>query len=192
MAGGQRAPLAQEATALLFDTGDWTTINPQADGDVHVVLDFGKETIGYLEIDLDAPAGAIVDGNGFEGIDDGGIFWTMNTRNSFRYVCREGRQVWRSHERRGFRYVSLTFRNFARPIRVRHVSNWVATYPVQAAGAFHCSDETLNKIWEVATYTVHLCMLDTYVDCPAYEQVYWVGDARTAPWSTPLPLAPGR
>ncbi|MBW7884536.1 MAG: family 78 glycoside hydrolase catalytic domain [Caldilineaceae bacterium] len=167
-------------TALLFDNQEWTTIHPQPDGDVHIVVDFGKETIGYLELDLDAPAGAIVDGNCFEGIDDSGIFWTMNTRSSFRYTCREGRQLFRSHERRGLRYVSLTFRNLDRPLRLRRVANKVATYPVEQAGHFACSDETLTKIWEVAAYTVRLCMLDTYVDCPTYEQVYWVGDARNS------------
>jgi hypothetical protein len=51
---------------------------------------------------------------------------------------------------------------------------------VEARDSFHCSDETLNKIWEVGAYTVRLCMLDTYVDCPAYKQVYWVGDARNS------------
>ncbi len=166
--------------ALLADTADWTTIQPQPDGDVHLVIDFGKETIGYFEFDLDAPAGAILDGNAFEGIDDGGIFWTMNTRSSFRYICREGRQQFRSHERRGFRYLSLTLRAFDRPLRIRHIANYAATYPVAHVGHFACSDDTLNKIWEVGAYTVQLCMLDTYVDCPTYEQVYWVGDARNS------------
>jgi hypothetical protein len=172
--------LVDAPNALLADTAEWTTIYPQPDGDVHLVIDFGKEMIGYFEFELDAPAGAILDGNGFEGIDDGGIFWTMNTRNSFRYVCREGRQVFRSHERRGFRYLSLTVRAFDRPLRIRHISNYMATYPVAQVGHFACSDETLTKIWEVGAYTVRLCMLDTYVDCPTYEQVYWVGDARNS------------
>lgn len=171
---------ADHPDALLHDNSTWTTLYPQPDGDVHLLIDFGRETIGYLEIDLDAPEGSIVDANCFEGIDDGGIFWMRNLRNSFRYICREGRQVFTSHERRGFRYVSFTFRDFSRPVRIRHISHRKATYPVEARGAFHCSDETLNKIWEVGAYTVQLCMLDTYVDCPGYEQVYWVGDARNS------------
>lgn len=28
--------------------------------------------------------------------------------------------------------------------------------------------------------TVHACMSDTYVDCPGFEQVYWLGDATVA------------
>ncbi|MBA3872897.1 MAG: family 78 glycoside hydrolase catalytic domain [Anaerolineae bacterium] len=178
--GAGRAVPADAPNALLHDNGQWTTINPQPDGDVHVVIDFGRETIGYVQIDMDAPEGAIIDGNFFEGIDDGGIFWTRNLRNSFRYVCREGHQVFTSHERRGFRYGSFTFRNLSRPLKIRHITHKMATYPVEAKGSFHSSDETLNKIWEVGAYTVRLCMLDTYVDCPAYEQVYWVGDARNS------------
>ncbi len=180
ISGAGRPLPADVPNALLHDNGQWTTIYPQPDADVHLVIDFGRETIGYVQIDMDAPEGAIIDGNFFEGIDDGGIFWTRNLRNSFRYVSREGHQVFTSHERRGFRYGSFTFRNLTRPLKIRHITHLMATYPVEAQGRFHSSDETLNKIWEVGAYTVRLCMLDTYVDCPAYEQVYWVGDARNS------------
>ena len=175
----RRVP-ADQPRALLHDNADWTTIHPQPDGDSHLVIDFGHETIGYIQIEVDAPENAIIDANFFEGIDDSGIFWTRHTRNSFRYVCREGHQVFTSHERRGFRYGSFTFRNLSHPLRIRQIAHHMSTYPVEARGSFHCPDETLNKIWEVSAYTVQLCMLDTYVDCPSYEQVYWVGDARNS------------
>lgn len=177
---GQRPELASHPEALLHDNDEWTVIHPQADGDVHMVIDFGREMIGYVRLDIDAAAGAIIDANFFEGIDDTGIFWTRNLRNSFRYTCRDGRQVFTSHIRRGFRYGSFTFRNLSRPLRIRHIANLLSTYPVEGRGHFACSDETLTKIWQVAAYTVQLCMLDTYVDCPAYEQVFWVGDARNS------------
>ena len=177
---GSRPAPAISPDALLHDNANWTTIQPQADGDVHVVVDFGREIIGYARLHLDVPEGTIIDANFFEGIDDGGIFWTRNTRNSFRYVCREGEQVFTSHQRRGLRYASLTFRNLSRPLRIRHFDTLMATYPVEHRGRFASSDAVLNKIWEVGAYTVQLCMLDTYVDCPTYEQVYWVGDARNS------------
>jgi hypothetical protein len=177
---GKRPNLVSAPNAMLHDTPDWTTVYPQPDADVHIVVDFGREMIGYPRLDIDAPDGAIIDANFFEGIDDGGIFWTRNLKNSFRYVCREGHQVFTSHQRRGFRYGSFTFRNLSRPLKIRHLNALMATYPVEANGHFACSDPTLTKIWEVGAYTVQLCMLDTYVDCPAYEQVYWVGDARNS------------
>ncbi len=177
---GVRPAPAVMPEALLHDNDAWTTIHPQPDGDTHLIVDFGREIIGYVEMEIDAPAGTVIDANFFEGIDDTGIFWTWNLRNSFRYTCREGFQRFTSHQRRGFRYGSFTFRNLRQPLKIRYIGTRLATYPVEARGHFAASDETLTKIWQVAAYTVQLCMLDTYVDCPAYEQVYWVGDARNS------------
>lgn len=173
------APVAN-SQALLSDNADWTTIHPQPDGDVHIVIDFDRELVGFVELDIDAPEGAIIDANFFEGIDDSGIFWMQSLRNTFRYTAREGRQVFRSHQRRGFRYGSFTLRNLNRPMKIRHIHTLLSTYPVARNGSFACSDQTLNKIWEVGAYTVQLCMLDTYIDCPGYEQVFWIGDARNS------------
>ena len=166
--------------ALLHDDASWTTLHPQEDADVHLAIDFGRELIGHLQFDLEAPEGAILDLNFFEGIDDGGLFFMNRTRNSLRHTCRAGRQTFTSHQRRGFRYLSLSVRQLTAPLKLRYLSSSLSTYPVTQTGRFACSDDALTKIWEVAAYTVQLCMLDTYVDCPAYEQVYWVGDARNS------------
>jgi alpha-L-rhamnosidase len=166
--------------ACLHSSSEATTLYPQPDEDVHVVLDFGREIIGYIELEVNAAEGTILDANCFEGIDETGIFWTMQLRNSFRYICREGHQVFVSHRRRGFRYISLTLREMQRPVVLYGVRVRLSTYPVERRGAFRCSDPVLNQLWETAAYTVQLCMLDTYTDCPAYEQALWVGDARNA------------
>ncbi len=176
-------PLAGQHANFLHQNTDYTLLYPQQEGDVHLIVDFGREVCGFPVLELDAPASTIVDANFFEGIDDGGVFWTDGLRNSFRYVCRAGYQVFRSHERRGFRYVSLTFRfpsTINSPIKLYNVRCLLNTYPVESRGSFSCSDALLTNIWDVATYTVRLCMEDTYVDCPAYEQVFWVGDARNS------------
>ncbi len=178
MLSGSRLTFVDASAALLHNSVDWTTIYPQPDGDVHLVLDFGQEIIGFLGVELDAAAGTILDANMFEGIDDGGIFWMQNVRNSVRYICRDGVQTFKSHRRRGFRYLSLTCRDLNRPLRIRCICLYSSTYPVEQRGSFASSDEVLNRIWQRAVDTVRLCMLDTYVDCPGYEQVFWIGDAR--------------
>ena len=175
-----RGPLVEQVSNLLHQNADYTTLYPQSDGDIHLVIDFDRELIGYLAFDIDTSEGTIVDASMFEGIDNSGIFWTDMLRNSFRYTCREGLQSFRSHFRRGFRYLSLTIRGAQRPVRLYNVRCLFSTYPVEQRGRFTCSDALLTKIWEVATYTVQLCMEDTYTDCPAYEQTTWVGDARNS------------
>ncbi|GCE10467.1 family 78 glycoside hydrolase catalytic domain [Tengunoibacter tsumagoiensis] len=174
------APLIVQPDALLHQNKDFTTLYPQAEGDLHLVIEFERLMVGYLQFELDTSEGTIIDVNLFEEIDDSGIFWTDLVHNSLRYTCREGRQSYRSNVRRGFRYLSLTIRGARRPIRFYNLRGLLSTYPVEKRGSFACSETTLTKIWEVAAYTVQLCMEDTYTDCPTYEQTFYVGDARNS------------
>ncbi|MBB6635057.1 family 78 glycoside hydrolase catalytic domain [Cohnella thailandensis] len=146
--------------------------------DTELILDFGKEWSGYLRFEADAPAGTVLDFYGFEYMRDG---WRQDTYildNTLRYVCKEGRQSYESPVRRGLRYLMVTVRNASRPVRLFGVQIAQSNYPVAEIGRFHSSDPLLNDIWEISKHTTRLCMEDTFVDCPAYEQAFWVGDSR--------------
>jgi hypothetical protein len=160
---------------LLHAHADPASLVPTPGYDVHFIVDFGIETIGYLEFTVDAPAGTVIDMQAFEYIGPGGIAW-MN-HNGFRYHCREGLQTFTSHFRRGFRYVSVTVRGFDRPVQWYSLRCRRASYPVRRTGGFECSDWLLNQAYRMSVETSALCMLDTYVDCPGHEQSFWVGDA---------------
>lgn len=160
---------------LLHTNADPATLLPTHGYDSHFIVDFGIEIIGYLEFMIDAPADAIIDMQAFEYIGPKGIAWM--THNGFRYQCREGLQTFISHIRRGFRYVSVTVRNFDRPVKWYYLRCRRSAYPIQQSGYFECNDWQLNHIWQMSIETSALCMLDTYVDCPGHEQSFWVGDA---------------
>jgi len=170
-----RRPLIGEHN-LLHANAEACTVLPQPGRDVHVIVDFDRIVIGYVRLELEAPAGTVVEGTCFEMIDGGGISW-MSSYNSFGYTCREGRQTFLSHFRRGFRYLSLTLRNFTRPLQLRTLCCHHAAHPVQRLGGFACSDPLLNDIYRLSADTAALCMLDTYVDCVGHEQAFWTGDA---------------
>ncbi len=162
---------------LVLANDSYTEIKP-GEGDVELIIDFGKELSGFLEFDIESPANVILDFYAFESIHDGFIENTDGLHNTLRYITREGRQTYRSLVRRGFRYVMLTIRNLGAPLKIYSLKTYLATYPVAEIGRFQCSDHMLNRIWEISKHTERLCMEDTYVDCPAYEQTFWVGDAR--------------
>lgn len=168
--------LITDRAALLADHQHWTTIAPSADGDIELCLDFGTEIIGYVEFELDAPAGTIVDVNLIEYRN--GKELQFPGRNGFRYITRDGVNHFISAKRRAGRYLFLTLRNMTAPVRVRTVKVLQATYPVEWRGRFRCADPLLDRIWQMSAYTLQLCMEDTYTDCPLYEQTLWVGDAR--------------
>lgn len=143
---------------------------------VHLILDFGTEQVGQIEFSLDAPAGTVIDLHAFEMITDNGIKY-MGGFQTMRYVCREGKQAFRSRRRRGFRYLSLYVYGHDRDVVLDYIRVMETRYPTRA-GDFTCSDETLCRIYDMSVRTAEVCMLDLYVDCPGYEQNPWTGDAR--------------
>jgi hypothetical protein len=166
----------QNPQNLLHAHADAATLVPTPGYDAHFIVDFGRETIGYMELTVEAPAGTVIDTQGFELIKPGGIAWMWH--NGFRYVCREGVQTFTSHIRRGFRYVSVTVRGFDRPVQFYALRCRRTVYPAAEIGGFECSDWRLNQAYRMSIDTAAVCMLDTYVDCPGHEQAFWVGDAR--------------
>ncbi|MDY6914175.1 MAG: family 78 glycoside hydrolase catalytic domain [Planctomycetota bacterium] len=169
----------ENPTAMQHDNAEWTTIHPVRGTDVRLLLDFGNEVVGFHEFEIDAPAGTVLDVHNFEFIQrDGRINMAEGMNNSFRYVASSGRQRYRTFVRRGFRYSRLSLRNFTKPVRIRFVRVLMSTFPQTGRGAFACSDPQLERIWQVGAHTLRCCSEDTYTDCPTYEQVHWVGDAR--------------
>lgn len=160
---------------------EYAVILPEADGDPELIIDFGEETSAFIELETECAAGTVFDFNMFEYRSaDGHIEETDGLNNTFRYIGRNGRQTYRSFIKRGFRYIMLTLRALRQPVKIYAVRAHRCGYPAVATGSFACSDFELNQIWEISRRTVRLCMEDTFVDCPAYEQSFWIGDSRTS------------
>ncbi|HET7159196.1 MAG TPA: family 78 glycoside hydrolase catalytic domain, partial [Burkholderiales bacterium] len=154
-------------------------VHPSANSDLRLLLDYGREVIGFQRFEIVAPEGTIVDAHNFEFIQpDGRYNFAEGMNNSLRYICREGYQQYQSLIRRGFQYSYLILRNMTGPVQIKGVDVLFNTYPQSRRGSFACADDKLQRIWEVGAHTLRLCAEDTYTDCPTYEQVHWVGDAR--------------
>ncbi len=182
----KRAVRVKNLEAICQPNEEVAVIHPPRRGDVELLIDFGRELVGFWEFEVDAPAGTVLDFYGFEAIhptDDGGfeIQHTWGLNNVLRYTARDGWQQYTSIVRRGFRYLVLTIRfpqGEKRPVRIKTLHCLLNTYPYEERGEFMCDDWKLNEIWRMCRYTLRLCSEDTFVDCPAYEQTFWVGDAR--------------
>lgn len=176
---GDAQGLVTHPAGLLHDTPEATVVHPSPAGDVELLYDLGEQTCGYYDFELVADAGVIVDIFGLEYIaPDGTLQHTSGNRNGLRYITKAGVNRFTSLKRRSGRYLFLTLRNHHSPVRLRHLQVVESTYPIHAQGSFNCSDARLDRIWEISTRTLKLCMEDTFTDCPLYEQTHWVGDAR--------------
>ncbi len=176
---GEGAALVRDPAALMHNHAGVTTVWPSPDGDVELLYDLGEQNCGYYDLELVAEAGVKVDVYGIEYIaPDGRLQHTWGNRNGMRCVTKEGVNRFLSLKRRSGRYVFLTLRGFREPIAIHRFQLIESTYPVNYVGSFSCSDARLDRIWEISTRTLKLCMEDTFTDCPLYEQTHWVGDAR--------------
>lgn len=173
-------PVCSEHNRFLHGNTSRTVLRKPAAGDLEIVVDFHDYHVGSLCFRLKAASGTILDLYGFENLFENQIDFTTGLNNAIRYICKEGYQEYHTLTRLGFRYLMLVFRNITSDIHVEEVATIQASYPASRNGNFRCSDYLLNKIFEISRRTNLLCSEDTFVDSPAYEQVYWTGDAQVS------------
>ncbi len=150
-------------------------ISPQNEM-VNFILDFGEEQVGKIAFEVDAPEGTVIEMHGFEMITDGGIKH-MTKAATMRYICKEGLQSYIARRLRGFRYVSVYVYGHTSDVVLKDIHVIETRYPMAGAD-FACSDEMINRVYQMCIRTAEVCSLDLYVDCPGYEQNAWTGDAR--------------
>ena len=180
----ERKPVPVPSELRAIAAGNPALIPACPGHDTELVLDLGREFSGYIGFDMEAPAGTVLDVYGFEYLDplSGHREDSVGMENALRYTSRAGRQTYQSPSRRGMRFLQLTVRRPAgiapdEPVILHDIHVIESHFPVSRTGRFRCSDARLDAIWEMSRRTVIACMEDTYVDCPGYEQVFWVGDS---------------
>lgn len=159
---------------LLIEKDDATIIYVPTSEGISIVLDFGREVFGCLDIAISRANDGTIDIGYSEALEDGRV---MPNKGDIKYtdrlILRKSKQAWCSFEPRAFRYLQLDFRNCSKPISLNHVFVRESTYPVEWKGDFECSDELLNQIWKTGAETARLCMEDTYIDSPWRERAQW-------------------
>jgi len=79
---------------------------------------------------------------------------------------------------RTFRYIELDIETKAEALEFQSFYSIFTGYPFAEKASFSSDDPLLAKIWETGWLTQRLCAQETYVDCPFYEQLQYVGDTR--------------
>lgn len=154
---------------ILLDNGVLTNAYPR------MILDGGKGAeikITYGEALFDSK-GAKANRNEVEGRD----FDKRAVFDVFKPDGGKGREfstLWF----RTYRYVGLDIRTADEPLVVKDFYGIFTGYPFAENGSFDSSDKSIKDIWDVGWRTARLCAVETYFDCPYYEQLQYVGDTR--------------
>jgi len=79
---------------------------------------------------------------------------------------------------RTFRYVELEIQTGTEPLTLHDFYSIFTGYPLEEKASFKCDDPMMTNIWNVGWRTQRLCTFETFMDCPYYEQLQYVGDTR--------------
>lgn len=160
---------------VLKADGKTARINPPKDKQAVIVLDFGREVVGHFRVETSGGP-AVLDLAYGESLQE--CLQEKPFQAVDRIDTREGNWKWINPLRRAFRYVKVTVSDCKAPLDVDYFGLDLVGYPVENKGSFRCSDELLNRIWEVGRYTTSLCMQDYYEDGVKRDRMLWIGDLR--------------
>ena len=79
---------------------------------------------------------------------------------------------------RTYRYVELSIETKDSPLVINDFFGTFTGYPFEMNASIESDDEELYTIMDIGWRTSRLCAVDTYMDCPYYERLQYVGDAR--------------
>ena len=79
---------------------------------------------------------------------------------------------------RSFRFIELEIQTGSQPLELTGYVNQFTAYPFEQLASFESNDPDLTRIWQVGWHTARLCAGETYMDCPYWEQLQYVGDTR--------------
>ncbi|MGI4788743.1 MAG: family 78 glycoside hydrolase catalytic domain [Janthinobacterium lividum] len=145
----------------------------------------GEYVSGFPQLGVEGGLGSVVTltyaealtENGKKGIRDEG---TDVSGFSDTYICGGGCETYTPLHWRAFRFVKITVVTGSTPLVVSALSYRQTGYPWQYKAAFLVENGPveLPAVLETDFRTLSCCTDETFMDCPYYEQLQYVGDTR--------------
>jgi hypothetical protein len=79
---------------------------------------------------------------------------------------------------RTYRYVRLVVNTKTEPLVIDDLYGTFTGYPFVAKAKLESQNPELGQMLDIGWRTARLCAFETYMDCPYYEQLQYIGDAR--------------
>jgi hypothetical protein len=162
----------ESAVSVLFDLGTYATAYPR------MTLAGGKDArvrIAWAEslYELDAEGKVSRTKGSRNEVVNKAFHGVVDTFNS-----NGGEQEFRTWWWRAGRYVLLTVQTASEPLTIKQFDVLESRYPLEDEGMFASSDDKLDQSQGLMVRGMQACAHETYMDCPYYEQLMYVGDTR--------------
>ena len=165
-----------------------STLRVPARSNLRLLLDQGELTTAYLRLQWSGGRGSSIRVAYAEALMDSFPLWKNDrqavagkqlygTYDSIRPDGGPNRQ-WETLWWRTWRYVELRIRTGDEPLLLQPVQGWYTAYPLEQRARFTVGSAELDTMWRVGARTARLCAHETYLDCPYYERLQYIGDTR--------------
>ena len=88
------------------------------------------------------------------------------------------KQNFTSLDWRTYRYVELQVETEENPLIIEDFFGTFTGYPFEMNAKLDAGNPELDKIMEIGWRTARSCAVETYMDCPYYERLQYIGDGR--------------
>ena len=88
------------------------------------------------------------------------------------------KQNFTSLDWRTYRYIELMVETKDSPLTIEDFYGTFIGYPFQMNANLDVDNQEIDKILEIGWRTARSCAVETYMDCPYYERLQYIGDAR--------------
>ncbi len=148
------------------------------------LIDFGRETFGYLRLHALQGSGEI---RLYYGESPEEALDTEYCETLDRLRLEPGRvtdlaldqtsQIDGDYTLPGSKAFRYVYMELSPGVSLDRVSMLYEYLPLEYRGRFRCNDEQINRIWEVAAYTMHLTSREFFIDGIKRDRWVWSGDA---------------
>ncbi|HEY3328858.1 MAG TPA: alpha-L-rhamnosidase C-terminal domain-containing protein [Capsulimonadaceae bacterium] len=172
---------------LLAGTGSVTI---PAHTTLRAIVDLGNYYAAYPEITLSGGAGGAVRVEWAESLYivgkhekgnrndvDGKRFFCGGVGDTFKHDGQDSRRYSTLWWQAG-RYVQVIVVTGAEALTIDGFTLRETHYPYDVSSRFEASDSRIDAVTPIAIRAMEMCSHETYMDCPYYEQLMYVGDTR--------------
>lgn len=162
---------ATPPSAFALPTKEQSAVKKEK-GEHSIFVDFGKETFGFVKL------------QGLKGKGKLSLHYGESKEEAMSLehgelmdpvdVDQDKKADYVMPGSRAFRYVNIVYDD---NVSVDNVSMLYEYSPVTQRGSFKCNDDEINKIWDVAAYTMHLNTREFFIDGIKRDRWVWSGDA---------------
>ena len=156
---------------------------------VELLLDQQELTNGFFKLNFSKGAGAEINIGYAEALytdERGNKKGNRNEVEGKHFIGRSDKllssgkdnQQFTSLDWRTFRYVKLNIVTKGEALTINDIGSTFTGYPFQLNAHLDTDNQELQKMMEIGWRTARLCAIETYTDCPFYEQLQYLGDTR--------------